>query len=100
MSGRLLYHPPIAVDFWKSRDCSHVRLFFLSHMHSDHTEGLTPSWSQTIYCSPVTRLLVLDQFKVVTVSSAYLLQYKQALILLSFNCSPFEWVHSICHGVI
>ncbi|KFO98379.1 5' exonuclease Apollo, partial [Calypte anna] len=34
------------------------RLFFLSHLHSDHTAGLTSTWSRPLYCSPLTARLL------------------------------------------
>ncbi|NWR12945.1 DCR1B exonuclease, partial [Paradoxornis webbianus] len=37
MSGTVLPGTPIAVDFWSLRKAAGARLFFLSHMHSDHT---------------------------------------------------------------
>ncbi|NXH80936.1 DCR1B exonuclease, partial [Edolisoma coerulescens] len=37
MSGTVLPGTPIAVDFWSLRRAAGARLFFLSHMHSDHT---------------------------------------------------------------
>lgn len=59
MNGKLIPHTPLAVDFWKVRKCSHVRLFFLSHMHSDHTVSLTSTWcNRPIYCSSVTAKLL------------------------------------------
>uniref|UniRef100_A0A8B9LTX3 5' exonuclease Apollo n=1 Tax=Astyanax mexicanus TaxID=7994 RepID=A0A8B9LTX3_ASTMX len=59
MNGKVIPHTPIAVDFWQLRKCHHVRLFFLSHMHTDHTCGLTSTWSnRPIYCSPVTAKLL------------------------------------------
>ncbi|KAF4072300.1 hypothetical protein AMELA_G00261490 [Ameiurus melas] len=59
MNGKLIPHTPLAVDCWQLRKCSHVRLFFLSHMHSDHTCGLTSTWShRPIYCSPLTAKLL------------------------------------------
>ncbi|MCI4380838.1 hypothetical protein PGIGA_G00244610 [Pangasianodon gigas] len=59
MNGKVIPHTPIAVDCWQLRKCSHVRLFFLSHMHSDHTSGLTSTWShRPIYCSPLTAKLL------------------------------------------
>ncbi|KAG9334473.1 hypothetical protein JZ751_007556 [Albula glossodonta] len=59
MNGKVIPHTPLAVDFWQVRKCPYVRLFFLSHMHSDHTVGLTSTWSnRPIYCSPVTAKLL------------------------------------------
>ena len=60
MNGAVIPDTPIAVDFWKLRQCPHSRIFFLSHMHADHTVGLTSSWARyPIYCSEVTRKLLL-----------------------------------------
>ncbi|XP_048859029.1 5' exonuclease Apollo-like isoform X1 [Brienomyrus brachyistius] len=59
MNGRVIPNTPLAVDFWQVRKCGHVRLFFLSHMHSDHTVGLTSTWAnRPIYCSPISAKLL------------------------------------------
>lgn len=59
VNGRVIPHTPLAVDFWQVRKCPQARLFFLSHMHSDHTVGLTSTWSdRPIYCSPVSANLL------------------------------------------
>ncbi|XP_076598209.1 5' exonuclease Apollo [Chaetodon auriga] len=58
-NGKVIPHTPLAVDFWHIRKCPGTRLFFLSHMHSDHTVGLTSTWSnRPIYCSPTTATLL------------------------------------------
>lgn len=65
MNGAVIPNTPIAVDFWRVRRCPHSRIFFLSHMHADHTAGLTSSWSSyTIYCSEVTRKLAIAKLRV------------------------------------
>ncbi|KAF5910969.1 5' exonuclease Apollo isoform X1 [Diceros bicornis minor] len=58
MNGVLIPHTPIAVDFWSLRRAGSARLFFLSHMHSDHTVGLTSTWARPLYCSPITAYLL------------------------------------------
>ncbi|XP_034065098.1 5' exonuclease Apollo-like [Gymnodraco acuticeps] len=59
VNGKVIPHTPLAVDFWQVRKCPGTRLFFLSHMHSDHTVGLTSTWSnRPIYCSPTTDTLL------------------------------------------
>ncbi|XP_024149109.1 5' exonuclease Apollo [Oryzias melastigma] len=64
-NGKVIPHTPLAVDFWHVRKCPSARLFFLSHMHSDHTVGLTSTWSgRPIYCSPVTAKLLRIKLKV------------------------------------
>ncbi|MED6238871.1 5' exonuclease Apollo [Ataeniobius toweri] len=58
-NGKVIPHTPLAVDFWHVRKCPGSRLFFLTHMHSDHTAGLTSTWSdRPIYCSPITAALL------------------------------------------
>ncbi|XP_062450824.1 5' exonuclease Apollo isoform X1 [Rhea pennata] len=37
MNGTVIPGTPIAVDFWSVRRAGGARLFFLSHLHSDHT---------------------------------------------------------------
>ena len=65
MNGAVISNTPIAVDFWRLRHCQHSRIFFLSHMHADHTVGLTSSWNTyKIYCSEVTRKLVIAKLGV------------------------------------
>ncbi|XP_075709955.1 5' exonuclease Apollo [Rhinoderma darwinii] len=64
MNGTLLPSTPIAVDFWQIRKCSHIRLFFLSHMHSDHTMGLSSTWKNPLYCSPVTAKVLEHKLQV------------------------------------
>ena len=60
MNGAVIPNTPIAVDFWRLRRCPHSRIFFLSHLHADHTAGLTSSWnSSIIYCSEITRKLAI-----------------------------------------
>lgn len=54
----------LAVDFWNIRQCSMVKLFFLSHFHADHVNGLTPSWRYPIYMSSVTAKLLTHFIKV------------------------------------
>ncbi|XP_015773840.1 PREDICTED: uncharacterized protein LOC107352051 [Acropora digitifera] len=65
MNGAVIPNTPIAVDFWRVRRCPHSRIFFLSHMHADHTAGLTSSWnSYTIYCSAITKKLLTAKLHV------------------------------------
>ncbi|XP_041323617.1 5' exonuclease Apollo [Pyrgilauda ruficollis] len=64
MSGTVLAGTPIAVDFWSLRKAAGARLFFLSHMHSDHTVGLSSTWSRPLYCSPLTARLLHHRLQV------------------------------------
>lgn len=64
MNGTLIPGTPIAVDFWNIRKAARARLFFLSHMHTDHTVGLSSTWKRPIYCSPVTGQILHLKLKV------------------------------------
>ena len=60
-NGAILENTQIAVDFWRARKYPWIKHFFLSHVHADHTEGLTPSWRHAIYCSDVSRKLLIHK---------------------------------------
>ncbi|KAJ7546170.1 hypothetical protein O6H91_08G028100 [Diphasiastrum complanatum] len=49
-----------AVDEWScNRPC-----YFLTHMHSDHTNGLSPTWHRgPLYCTSISAALLLAKFK-------------------------------------
>ncbi|NWH86085.1 DCR1B exonuclease, partial [Aegithalos caudatus] len=64
MSGTVLSGTPIAVDVWNLRRLENARLFFLSHMHADHTVGLSSTWSRPVYCSPLTARLLHHRLQV------------------------------------
>uniref|UniRef100_H2YVM0 Protein artemis n=1 Tax=Ciona savignyi TaxID=51511 RepID=H2YVM0_CIOSA len=57
----------ISVDCFK--EPANSRLHFLTHMHSDHTVGLSSTWSHVIYCSEVTSKLLSLKF---SISSKYI----------------------------
>ena len=63
MAGCIIPHTPIAVDYWKRWDVR-SKICFLSHMHTDHTQGLSSSWNQPIFCSEITRSLAIEQLKI------------------------------------
>lgn len=49
----------IAIDLWKVTRGVKVLAYFLTHMHADHTKGLSNTWSGgKIYCSPETKELL------------------------------------------
>lgn len=64
MNGKVIPGTPIAVDFWKTRECPTARLFFLSHLHGDHIVGLSSSWQHKIYCSEITSRLLLERYDI------------------------------------
>lgn len=63
MNGCTIPYTPIAVDFWKSRKCSRVRLFFLTHVELDRSRGLSSCWTLPIYCSQVSKKLLIHRFQ-------------------------------------
>ncbi|KAM8795945.1 5' exonuclease Apollo [Eudromia elegans] len=64
MNGTVIPGTPIAVDFWSVRRAGGARLFFLSHLHSDHTVGLSSTWSRPLFCSPLTARLLRRRLQV------------------------------------
>ncbi|XP_057373716.1 5' exonuclease Apollo-like [Daphnia carinata] len=66
-NGKLLIGLPIAIDYWKlPRSDSKFKtfLYFLTHLHTDHTQGLTSTWTETIYTSSVNRDLAISMLNV------------------------------------
>ncbi|KAJ8047383.1 5' exonuclease Apollo [Holothuria leucospilota] len=64
MNGCIITDTPIAVDFWRLTTDSPYYVHFLSHMHSDHTRGLSSAWRRPLYCSEVTSRLLKAKFHV------------------------------------
>ncbi|XP_033744951.1 5' exonuclease Apollo-like [Pecten maximus] len=62
MNGTVIRGTPIAVDFWKIRECPSTKLFFLTHLHGDHIVGLSSSWKHAIHCSPMTGELLTELY--------------------------------------
>ncbi|TKY64827.1 DNA ligase 1 [Spatholobus suberectus] len=56
--SKLIPHTRFLVDAFRHAG-PHSLSYFLSHFHSDHYAGLSPSWSRGIvFCSPTTALLL------------------------------------------
>jgi DNA cross-link repair 1B protein len=64
MSSRyVIPRAPFVVDYWGALPS--IRLYFLSHMHADHTQGLCDGWNHgLIYCSPISCRLLLHKFRI------------------------------------
>lgn len=64
--GKVLHIPQIAVDCFEPGH--ETLIYFLTHAHADHLHGLCPGWfdcvspSALLYCSAITRALVLDKW--------------------------------------
>ncbi len=56
-AGDLLHLGPctVAVDKFTEHNAS---AFFLTHMHTDHMQGLRGSFQGSIYCSEITKVLL------------------------------------------
>ena len=68
---------------------NHCSTYFLTHFHSDHYGGIGKKWDHgTIYCSPVTAALVVQQLRVDP-------KYVRAIAL----DSPFTVVSPDCLGL-
>ncbi|KAG0198184.1 hypothetical protein BGX28_008349, partial [Mortierella sp. GBA30] len=51
--GLIREFPTVAIDHFKIRPG--VRVYLLSHVHSDHLQGLAAkTWDAPIYCSQIT----------------------------------------------
>lgn len=88
-NGKVIPHTPLAVDFWHVRKCPGTRLFFLSHMHSDHTTGLTSTWSnRPIYCSPTTATLLKLK-----------LQVREGVVIKNKETNACLSVEAVLHGI-
>ncbi|KAM4646073.1 5' exonuclease Apollo isoform 2-T2 [Amazona ochrocephala] len=95
MSGTVIPGTPIAVDFWSVRRAGAARLFFLSHLHSDHTVGLSSTWNRPLYCSPLTARLLHRRLQVPTcwirpleVGQSHILGEEVTVTLLDSNHCP------------
>lgn len=50
-NGAVVGDDNIAIDYWYP-DCRPIKLYFLTHLHADHIDGLTRAWSKCpIYTS-------------------------------------------------
>ncbi|MCJ1309770.1 hypothetical protein MMC25_003431 [Agyrium rufum] len=61
--GVVAEFPEIRIDYFRRSIGKKVLAYFLSHVHSDHTQGLDTFRSQFIYCSSATRELLLRMEK-------------------------------------
>lgn len=55
----------ICVDAFNfAKEPNSLKYYFLSHFHADHYIGLTKGFSYPLYCTPVTKRLIIHKFKV------------------------------------
>jgi DNA cross-link repair 1B protein len=53
---------PVVVDRWRDPPLD-ARVFFLSHFHTDHMDGLTDRWNRgRIHCTAITKRLIQRRF--------------------------------------
>lgn len=79
-SGVVIERTPIVVDRWVKTEGA--RLFFLTHAHTDHTQGLHKRWCWgQIFCTEITKKLVQlwygfpdDMFVILVVGESHRVQ--------------------------
>ncbi|KAI8744479.1 5 exonuclease Apollo [Biomphalaria glabrata] len=64
MNGHLIPNSCIAIDSWRIKTTTVEYIHFLTHIHSDHTVGLTSTWQKPIYCSEITAYLLIERYGV------------------------------------
>ena len=81
----------IAVDYWR-RSSGLFAAYFLTHMHGDHTAGLSNTWTRRpVFCSPDTLTLLREQWPCVAARARALAVGETArLSLLCPNGSTFS----------
>eukprot|EP00055_Hartaetosiga_balthica_P004420 m.11512 g.11512 ORF g.11512 m.11512 type:complete len:651 (-) comp3852_c0_seq1:220-2172(-) len=85
--GVVLHNTPIVVDVWTS--VPGARLFFLSHMHADHTKGLTSTWNAgKIYCTAISKRLLCHKFNI-DPSLVIEMEYNETM-LVNMDCTGEE----------
>ncbi|XVF20689.1 hypothetical protein REPUB_Repub12eG0023700 [Reevesia pubescens] len=64
--SKLIPNTRFLIDFFRhSTTTPFSAAYFLSHFHSDHYSGLSPSWSKgIIFCSYLTSLLLIQTLKI------------------------------------
>ena len=82
LNGHNIAHTPICVDIWTKQD-KKKRLYFLTHCHADHIAGLTATWGNTIYCSPISKAILRQTLKV-KIEIIF-------RIMLYFKCLPWQF---------
>ncbi|KAL3698166.1 hypothetical protein R1sor_012242 [Riccia sorocarpa] len=92
---------PFCVDTWSllSRKKNH---HFLSHAHTDHTSGIESFANRRIYCSDITRLLLLRRFPKLESAEFVILEIGETKLILddeeSFTVTSFDANH--CAGAL
>ncbi|XP_059150068.1 5' exonuclease Apollo-like [Physella acuta] len=102
MNGHLIPGTRIAVDYFNIKGSSDKYIHFLTHLHGDHTIGLTPSWRKTIYCSEITALLLELKYQLPTDLLVVLPLNQEKTIQIcssqSFTVTAFDANH--CPGAV
>ncbi|XVE81309.1 hypothetical protein DITRI_Ditri15bG0053500 [Diplodiscus trichospermus] len=63
--SKLIPNTRFLIDSFRHCSTSFSAAYFLSHFHSDHYSGLSPSWSKgIIFCSHLTSLLLIQALKI------------------------------------
>ncbi|KAK6279822.1 hypothetical protein POUND7_020089 [Theobroma cacao] len=63
--SKLIPNSRFLIDSFRHPSTTFSAAYFLSHFHSDHYSGLSPSWSRgIIFCSHLTSLLLIQTLKI------------------------------------
>jgi hypothetical protein len=94
-AGDLLHLGPctVAVDKFIEHNAS---AFFLTHMHTDHMQGLRDSFAGPIYCSEITRVLLQHKWpELTTVTPLPLLETFSVRLncQMAFSVTTFQASH-------
>ncbi|KAI8744482.1 5 exonuclease Apollo [Biomphalaria glabrata] len=63
MNGHIIQNTHIAIDKWE-KETAYMYVHFLTHIHDDHTDGLTSIWQKPVYCSEISAQLLVERFEV------------------------------------
>lgn len=63
LPGFIINYTTIAVDFWPRHKNPQITHYFLTHAHTDHTNGLDSDWNDAvIYCSEVKKINYIKSY--------------------------------------
>lgn len=92
---------PFSVDTWSTKS-STKRYHFLTHAHKDHTQGICTYASYPIYCSHLTKTLVLQHYPQLDESIFVGIEVGQCLVIKDsdgdFTVTAFDANH--CPGAL
>ncbi|KAJ8526311.1 hypothetical protein K7X08_028788 [Anisodus acutangulus] len=101
MAIEMLKGLPFSVDRWSPKS-STKRHHFLTHAHKDHTQGISTYASYPIYCSQITKTLVLQHYPQLEGSFFVGIEVGQCIVIKDsdgdFTVTAFDANH--CPGAL